>query len=286
MPCVTIHCLVHLITPEYRAERFPAIHVIKNSLPEDPEHFSLGEMVFWATVPYAIWQLSYHFLISVRRRAQIAAGRPTSFTWLRRSYAGTWIGKFVVSLPAALQEPAFMGIQYIYALLTMVPCPLWFNYRWASAGFLMVVFTWSVYNGAVYYIDIFGKRFEKELNKLKEEIARWQLSPEMGARTPRMSTEDVGDLHKGGDLQFLSLGQAAMLDERGHKVKSSVDSIPMLDPELNGKVGSGTNGKTEESNGTLEEQHDVHDTADTIGGSTGFARTLDGGIVRERAAIS
>jgi hypothetical protein len=32
-----------------------------------------------------VWQLMYHFLITVRRRDKIAAGRPTSFTWLRKS---------------------------------------------------------------------------------------------------------------------------------------------------------------------------------------------------------
>jgi hypothetical protein len=37
-------------------------------------------MTAWSTIPYAIWQLAYHFLITVRRREKIAAGRPTSFT--------------------------------------------------------------------------------------------------------------------------------------------------------------------------------------------------------------
>ncbi|KAG7106672.1 Glycerophosphocholine acyltransferase 1 like protein [Verticillium longisporum] len=126
-------------------------------------------MLAWSSVPYAVWQLSYYFLITVRRREKIAAGRPTSFTWLRRSYSKTWIGKIVLALPNALQEPAFMGIQYSYAVLTMLPCPIWLHSRYASAGFLMAVFAWSVYNGSTYYIDVFGKRFQKELESLKAE---------------------------------------------------------------------------------------------------------------------
>jgi hypothetical protein len=47
----------------------------------------------------------------VRRREKIAAGRPTSFTWLRRSYAKTWIGKWVNARPEPLQPFAFMGVQ-------------------------------------------------------------------------------------------------------------------------------------------------------------------------------
>ena len=77
-----------------------------------------------------------------------------------------------------------MMIQYGYALLTMVPVPLWFWSRWASAVFLLSVFTWSVYNGAVYYIDIFGVRFQKELETLKKDVAKWQLSPELAPRSP------------------------------------------------------------------------------------------------------
>jgi hypothetical protein len=180
MPCVTLHCIVHLLSPDYQKEHYPAIYDIRFSLPGTPQHYGLIEMVIWATVPYLVWQLSYHFLITVRRRGKIAAGRPTSFTWLRRSYAKTWIGKFVLSLPDILQEPAFMMIQYIYACLTMVPCPIWFWYRWASGGFLAAIFLWSIYNGATYYIDHYGKTFQKELEALKKDVAKWQSSPDGG----------------------------------------------------------------------------------------------------------
>ena len=202
MPCATLHCLVHLLSPEVQKDKFPAVYSIKYSPPESPEHYTLGSMIIWATVPYAVWQLGYHFLITVRRREKIAAGthaaifyssapatlamhfltfhtgRPTSFTWLRRSYAKTFLGKIVLSLPNALQEPAFMVIQYSYALLTMLPCPIWFWYRWASATFLMVVFTWATYNGATFYIDVFGRRMEKEMDALKQEVAKWHATPE------------------------------------------------------------------------------------------------------------
>ena len=179
MPCVTLHCMVHLIDPSLQAARYPALHTIITSKPSSPEHYSLAAMTLWSTLPYAIWQLSYHFLITVRRRSEIAAGRPTSFTWLKKSYASTWLGKIVNALPNTLQEPAFMLIQYGYAVLTMLPCPIWFWYRWASAGFLMAVFTWSVYNGATYYIDVFGNRFQKELENMRREVQKWQNSPEM-----------------------------------------------------------------------------------------------------------
>lgn len=184
MPCVTLHVMVHIIPKELQAERFPAIHSIKISSPDSPQHYGLKEMVLWSTVPYALWQLSYHLLITVRRRDAIKAGRPTSFTWLRKSFGHTWLGKLVVSLPENMQEPAFMMIQYSYAILTMLPAPIWFWYRWPSAAFLLFVFTFCVYNGANYYIDIFGKKFQKELEQLKKDVAAWQSSPEIAPRSP------------------------------------------------------------------------------------------------------
>ena len=131
----------------------------------------------------------------MRQRDKIAAGRPTSFTWLRKSYRNTAIGKFVHQLPETLQEPAFMFIQYSYAVVTMLPCPFWFYHGRLSAMFIAVVGWWSVYNGATYYsgypslsrpsaaltrgiaaVDVFGKRFQKELEQFKKDAAKWQAA--------------------------------------------------------------------------------------------------------------
>ena len=37
-----------------------------------------------------------------------------------------------------------------------------------------------MYNGATYYIDVFGKRFQSELEALKKDVGKWQNSPEGG----------------------------------------------------------------------------------------------------------
>ncbi|KAL3453629.1 hypothetical protein BJX65DRAFT_264545 [Aspergillus insuetus] len=220
MPPVTFHCLVHLTPLETMKERFPAIHQIKTSEPGSQYHYGLFSMMLWATVPYMVWQLSYHLFITVRRADKIAAGRPTSFTWLRKSYAKTWIGRFVLSLPEYLQAPAFMMIQYMYALSTMIPCPLWLWSRWASGIFITSLFILSIHNGATYYIDVFGKRFQKELEQLKKDVAHWQSSPE-GAVTPTIpgmgvTTANVGKQSEGGSPQ-------------SNSDKSSIEKIPLLD---------------------------------------------------------
>ncbi|KAK7967363.1 F-box protein [Apiospora aurea] len=188
MPCATLHCIVHLLTPEVQQAKFPAVWAVKTAPTGSATAYAnIFSMLGWSTVPYLIWQLAYYFLITVRRREKIAAGRPTSYTWLRKSYAKTWIGKIVLSLPNALQEPAFMFVQYAYAVLTMLPCSLWFYSRWASGTFLVVVFSWSIYNGSTFYIDVFGKRFQKELENMKAEVQKWQSSPEMMLQSPLLT---------------------------------------------------------------------------------------------------
>lgn len=228
MPCVALHCIVHLIPPELQASRFPAIYQIRTSPPGSPTHYSLFDMAIWSTIPYAIWQLSYHFLITVRRREKIAAGRPTSFTWLLKSYSKAPIGKFVLSLPEHLQEPCYMFIQYGYAITTMVPCPIWFWYRTPSGLFLSAVFCWSVYNGATYYIDVFGKRFQNELEEMKREVAKWQESPNLTTSIPLILPTAGLDLGKATDGTTDAY-------EHGDKETSSVDHIPSLSEEIGGQ---------------------------------------------------
>ena len=65
----------------------------------------------------------------------------------------------------------------MYSLLTMLPCPIWYGSKVYSAVFLSFVFGWSVWNGATYYVDIFGKRFQKELEDLRAEVEKLQNSP-------------------------------------------------------------------------------------------------------------
>lgn len=238
MPCATLHVLVHLWPEELLLARYPAIWTIKNSPAGSATAYgNLLSMLAWSAIPYVFWQLSYYFFITVRRREQIAAGRLTSFTWLRRSYSKQWIGKFVLSLPDALQEPAFMAIQGCYAALTMLPCPIWFCYRWASTAFLFVVFTWSIYNGSTFYIDVFGKRFQKELDSLKAEVSKWQNSPDINHPlvTPslegQVATEMPVSAVMGATPEFKSANAHGA---------SGIDQIPLLNDDI--PVGASASG--------------------------------------------
>lgn len=88
-----------------------------------------------------------------------------------RSYSKTKLGRAVAKLPQNLQPFVFMIIQYLYSITTMLPCSLWYNNKLYSTAFLALIFGWSVWNGASYYIDVFGRRFQKELEALRQQLA-------------------------------------------------------------------------------------------------------------------
>jgi hypothetical protein len=247
MPCATLHCIVHLLSREMLESTFPAVASIKFSEPGSPEHYTLGAMIIWVTLPYAIWQLSYHFLITVRKRSKIAAGNPTSFTFLRKSYKNNPLGKFVLSMPDSLQEPVFMCIQYLYALLTMIPCPLWFWSRWASSAFMLIVLSWASWNGATFYIDVFGRRMEKELNALRSEVQRMAKSPSLEGMSQIGSPvgSPAGPSGKDGSAEeattsALDLGPpATQQDGKGDVHSRAKGSSKEQMPSIDGSVKTG-----------------------------------------------
>ncbi|CAN6652810.1 glycerophosphocholine acyltransferase 1 [Trichomonascus vanleenenianus] len=163
LPPTVFHVITHQLDAETKSRRFPAAVEL--------ESWRFAYSVLWSTVAYFVWQSLYHYFITVGRKEKIKSGaRVTSFEWLRKSYGKTRIGKLVNELPEPYPVIAFTAIQYSFQLFTMMLCPLWYAYSYLSALFLTVIFFTASYNGATYYIDIFGKRFQKQLLKLEREL--------------------------------------------------------------------------------------------------------------------
>lgn len=125
-----------------------------------------------------------------------------------------------------------MMIQYFYAVLTILPCPLWFLSRWASTAFLLIVFGWSIYNGATFYIDVFGKRFQKELEAMRADVIKWQNNPETLLQSPHMTPHVApvqGSTGLDAQLAASPLAPSPMRPNAGKDRTTSLDHIPMLD---------------------------------------------------------
>ncbi|KAF9482009.1 hypothetical protein BDN70DRAFT_875645 [Pholiota conissans] len=146
-------------------------------------------------VIYAIWQFLYWKFVLVDRRAKIESGqRTTSFSFLLNDKRSA-IGRMLSAVPEQYREASFMGGQFVYALLTEIPA-IFILYRssfW-SAIFLLLIFSVSVWNGGGFYIEVFGRKFERELEALRKEIAENSYKSGMsGASTP--STLSRGPSH-------------------------------------------------------------------------------------------
>ena len=183
-PPAVMQTIVHVMDREHAEELFPAMTRVF--------HMTFIESIVSASIAYVVWQTLYYIFIQVRRQEKIKAGRPTSFTWLLKSYSKTWIGRMVLKLPEVLQPFAFMGIQFAYALVTMAPCMLWLQSRIAAAIFLSSVFSWSVWNGANYYSRISATRdnFKKELENLQRTISEMDSQSSSSPATPAAQGKD------------------------------------------------------------------------------------------------
>ncbi|KAG0369745.1 hypothetical protein BGZ54_009010 [Gamsiella multidivaricata] len=121
---------------------------------------------------YLAWQIAYYVFVVVRQREKIEAGkRVTSYTWLLNDPKGGAISKAAHTFGEKYSIITFMGLQLIYTFVTcLFALVLYRNFK-LNTGFLVGLFTASVWNGACYYMEVFSKQYEKQLNKLAAEVS-------------------------------------------------------------------------------------------------------------------
>jgi len=82
-----------------------------------------------------------------------------------------------------------MAGQLIYSLLTELPALLLlYNSRRWSGVFLMIIFSVATWNGGGYYIEVFGRKFERELDKLRKELAEASAAASNASSSPGPSS--------------------------------------------------------------------------------------------------
>jgi len=67
--------------------------------------------------------------------------------------------------------------QLLFTIITEIP-PVYFLYDSPrlSVAFLFFIFAVSVWNGGRFYVEVFGRKFEKELEALRKELAEMTAS--------------------------------------------------------------------------------------------------------------
>ncbi|KAG1715981.1 hypothetical protein ID866_1205 [Astraeus odoratus] len=179
-------------------ERFPALAQMP--------HLKPGRALLLSGVIYLIWQLLYWKFVLVDRRTKIVSGqRTTSFSWLLNDKRGK-IGQLLAKIPPERRVLSFMIGQFVYSVLTELPAVylLYDSPRW-SGTFLITIFAVSVWNGGGYYIEVFGRKFERELEALRKELAD-------NNRSGRSSPTDGGSVANSPSMPATSLPPMMSLD--------------------------------------------------------------------------
>ena len=158
-----VFTVIHHFYPNVE-QRFPAAVKV--------QYLEPAQSIFLSTIIYLIWQTLYWKFVLVDRRKKIESGqRTTSFSFLLNDKRGA-IGKALSATPPQWRELYFMFGQLVYSIITCLPAIflLYTSPEW-SAAFLLLIFSVSVWNGGGYYIEVFGRKFERELEALRKELA-------------------------------------------------------------------------------------------------------------------
>lgn len=142
----------------------------------------------YSTIAYIIWQILYYVFIIVRRREKVESGlRITSYSWLLNDSNGRkgMIQKLSFAFGAAYKIHMFMLLQLVYSVLTVVPTYFLYQHFWLHTLFLCSIFTASVFNGASYYIEVFSRRYVREVESVvqKSTSAEGVISGENKSKT-------------------------------------------------------------------------------------------------------
>lgn len=102
------------------------------------------------------------------------------------------IGKALQGIRPEHRELWFIFGQLIYSIIFMIPPSTFLIHSPTSSSiFLIIIFTVSAWNGATFYVEVFGRKFERELEKLRKEME--VVSATMTPTTNGTGTSPAGE---------------------------------------------------------------------------------------------
>eukprot|EP00638_Chattonella_subsalsa_P021193 CAMPEP_0117867954 /NCGR_PEP_ID=MMETSP0950-20121206/8335_1 /TAXON_ID=44440 /ORGANISM="Chattonella subsalsa, Strain CCMP2191" /LENGTH=190 /DNA_ID=CAMNT_0005719715 /DNA_START=337 /DNA_END=910 /DNA_ORIENTATION=- len=162
-------------------------------LPFAKDVFSSYDMwdFLFAVGAYCFWQLLYYYKTEMLDKAVLEADPAlvTSLRWLSSDKKNA-MHKLVLKVMrrAKLMGPQeefdsttvktkviFMASQLVYTLVTFTPCIFIYNSFMMHTMYGLLISMWAVWNGAVYYIDVFSFRYQKKLAELEDEKREKQM---------------------------------------------------------------------------------------------------------------
>lgn len=208
-PPITFCAMRHFMPETIRNQRFPAI----KSLP----FLDSWTAFAWNVTFYLVWQMTYFFFISQGKKEKIASGqRINSYSHMSKGKGA--VAKVLAKAPDERREWAFIALQFVYTIVYTLPAPLLFyNSYKASATFCLSLILLSVWNGAGYYVEVWGRRFERELDALRREVERNSLlatgnSNNLSVVSDGERTRQVSEEAQNSDDSIKQTGEEEKLD--------------------------------------------------------------------------
>ncbi|ORX55194.1 hypothetical protein DM01DRAFT_1335490 [Hesseltinella vesiculosa] len=158
----------------YRDQRFPALHA--------PVYMTFKETMVYSTCAYLVWQALYYVFIMVRRREKVESGlRVTSYSWLLNDQSAkpSLLKRVAYTFGPQYKAYMFMLIQLIYNILTCIPTYFMFKHFALHTIFLCAMFAASVWNGSCYYMEVFSRRYQLEI---EQAVSPRQTAPKESSK--------------------------------------------------------------------------------------------------------
>jgi hypothetical protein len=211
-PAITFCALRHFMPEAQRHARFPAMQALPR--------LNSWTAFAWNVTFYFVWQMMYFIFISRPKAAKIASGeRINSYSHMSKGKGA--VAKVLAKAPTERREWAFIALQFVYTIVCTLPAPwLFYNSRTASAAFCLSLILLSVWNGAGYYVEVWGRRFERELEKLRKEVEATQKAA--AATAPSDSKSTSKELDNDPTTDFASKPSSQFASEEEYEVEEAI----------------------------------------------------------------
>lgn len=146
----------------------------------------------YAALAYIFWQVSYYIKTEIMDRDKLdrSPELATSLRWLStdtKNALARAVLKFLRSVrifgptedydaKTFKTKIVFMSTQFVYTLLTFSITPFLYKSQAFHICYIIFIFSVSVYYGASFYIDVFSKRYDHQLESLKELLGKVENS--------------------------------------------------------------------------------------------------------------
>eukprot|EP00013_Stygamoeba_regulata_P020503 CAMPEP_0177657320 /NCGR_PEP_ID=MMETSP0447-20121125/16116_1 /TAXON_ID=0 /ORGANISM="Stygamoeba regulata, Strain BSH-02190019" /LENGTH=342 /DNA_ID=CAMNT_0019161655 /DNA_START=26 /DNA_END=1054 /DNA_ORIENTATION=- len=161
-PALCLYCL-RWFTPDS-----PIYNVCDNNSSSEcsSDFFSLSVLPL---APYLVWQFLYFLKVEILSHEKVSArGYTTSLNYMLAS--GGMIGRWANKAKSRLGKVViFMGLQFVYTMLTLLPMSLFFHNMLAHTIWLFSMLVWSIVQGANFYMEVFSARYLDQLEKRRQE---------------------------------------------------------------------------------------------------------------------